>query len=162
MRAVIALLVLGPGAGRFFEGREVDFWGAKARAAARAAAEEEALWPDSAAPAPVRRLLEDPSPENARAYVEWQRRRLERLRRAVAAVEALREPGAILYFARPGCRFCALQERELAGLPVERVPEGSPLWEEYGVTVTPTLVVRGRVFRGLTPREALVREMKRD
>jgi hypothetical protein len=159
VRAVIAFLALGPGAGRFFEGREVDFWGTKARPAAGAA---EDLWTDSAAPAPVRRLLEDPSPENARAYVDWQRRRLERLRRAVAAVEALRERAAILYFARPGCRFCALQERELAGLPVERVPEGSPLWEEYAVSVTPTMVVGGRTFRGLTPREALVRELERD
>lgn len=159
MRAMMALLTLGPGAGRFFEGREVDFWGAKARPVARAA---EDLWPDSAAPAPVRRLLDDPSPENARAYVEWQRRRLERLRRAVAAVEALRERAPILYFARPGCRFCALQERELVGLPVERIPEGSPLWGEYGVSLTPTLVVRGQVFRGFTPREALVKELAHD
>lgn len=159
MRTVMALLALGPGAGRFFEGREVDFWGAKARPVVRAA---EDLWPDSAAPAPVRRLLDDPSPENARAYVEWQRRRLERLRQAVAAVEALREQASILYFARSGCRFCALQERELVGLPVERVHEGSPLWEHYGVSVTPTLVVRGRVFRGYTPREALVKELAHD
>jgi hypothetical protein len=160
MRSIALLLALGGEAGRFFETREVDFWGSR-RAAASARAED--LWADSAAPPPVRRLLEAPTAENARAYLDWQRRRLEGLRRAAAAVESLQAAGGrILYFARPGCRFCALQERELAGLPVVRVPEGSPLWQEHGVTTVPTLVLDGKVFRGLTPRAALLRELGRE
>ena len=172
MLALIAVLALG-GDG-FFGGREVDFWGTR-----RAVPRAEDLWADSAAPAPVKRLLEAPTPENARAYVAWQSERLRRLRTAMEAVEAagLRHAEAagataaqagrpaetpVLYFARAGCRWCALQERELEGLPVTRVPEGSPLWERHGVAVTPTLVVRGRVFRGLTPRAAIEKELSRD
>src|SRR6185295_4463564 len=106
------------------------------------------LWADSTAPPPVRKLLEAPSVENARAYLAWQEERLRKLRAAMAAVEAARTPpaGPILYFAREGCRWCALQEEELRGLPVVRVEPGSPLWREYGVAVTPTLVVDGKVL----------------
>jgi hypothetical protein len=160
MLALGAVLAWAGGDGGFFPGREVDFWGTR-RAPASAAAE---LWADSAAPAPVRRLLEAPTPEHARAYVAWQAERLRRIREAMGAVEALSRPasGPVLYFARAGCRWCALQERELEGLPVARVPEGSPLWREHGVTATPTLVVRDRVFRGFTPREAIEKELGRE
>ena len=157
MLALTAVLALG-GDG-FFGGREVDFWGTR-----RAAPRAEDLWAESTAPAPVKRLLEAPTPENARAYVAWQSERLRRLRAAMEAVEQAGRPAElpVLYFARAGCRWCALQERELEGLPVTRVPEGSPLWERHGVTVTPTLVVRGRVLRGLTPRAAIEKELSRD
>ncbi len=154
---MLALMLALSGDG-FFGGREVDFWGTRRAAAPRA----EGLWADSTAPAPVRRLLEAPTAENARAYVAWQSERLRRLQAAMEAVEAERRPGGVLYFARAGCRWCALQERELEGLPVVRVPEGSPLWREHGVTVTPTLVVRGRVLRGFTPRAAIEKERSRD
>lgn len=162
-----------PGSGqgdesRFFRRREVDFWGTRRRAERPA----DDLWADSSPPAPVRRLLESPTRVNARAYVTWQKERLERLRRAIAALEeaklespdAAREgaPAPILYFSRSGCPYCALQEAELRDLPVTRVPEGSPLWEEYGVTVTPTLVLNGRPFRGLTPRQTLLKELHRE
>ena len=154
MLAMTAALILG-GEG-FFGGRELDFWGT------RRAAEEpvEPVWTDSNAPAPVRKLLEAPSAETARAYVAWQTERLRRLRAAAEAVEALR-PAGVLYFAREGCPWCERQEKELEGLPVIRVPAGSASWEEYGVTVTPTMVVRGRVFRGFTPRAALLEELGR-
>jgi hypothetical protein len=154
MLALTAALLLG-GEG-FFAGREVDFWGTR-RAAAPAV---EPVWTDSSAPPPVRRLLEAPSAETARAYLEWQAERLRRLRAATQAVEALR-PAGILYFAREGCPWCAKQEEELEGLPVIRVPKGSAAWEEHGVTVTPTLVAGGRVFRGFTPRAALLEAMGR-
>jgi hypothetical protein len=160
MLALIAAWALsGDG---FFGGREVDFWGTR-RAAPRPAAEAE-LWADSTAPAPVKRLLDAPTAENARAYLDWQAARLRRLREAVEAVEALgRPPGdAILYFSRPGCRWCVLQDRELEGLPVVRVPEGSPLWDRHGVEATPTLVVRGRALRGFTPRARIERELARE
>ena len=86
---------------------------------------------------------------------------MSRLRAAMAAVEAARGAAPILYFSREGCRWCALQEEELRGLDVARVPAGSPLWEQYGVTVTPTLVVEGKMLRGYTPRAALMKEMRR-
>ena len=158
MLAVIAVLALAGEESRFFERREVDFWNARRRAAEPAGE----LWADSAAPAPVRRLLEAPTAQNARAYLAWQEERMNRLRAAMAAVDSARAtpaPAAILYFAREGCRWCALQEEELQGLAVVRVPPGSPLWAEHGVTVTPTLVVGGKVLRGYTPRAALLKEM---
>jgi hypothetical protein len=158
MLALVVLLALGGDDGRFFERRDVDFWNSR-RKTAETPAE---LWSDSPAPAPVRRLLEAPGPESARSYLAWQEERFKKLRAAIAAVET--EQGAktgpsILYFSREGCRWCALQEGELQGLSVVRVPPGSPLWERYGVTVTPTLVVDGKVLRGYTPRESLLKEL---
>jgi len=147
------------GQGGFFDRAEVDFWGRP-----KAAPAAEPLWSDSTAPAPVRRLLESPGAETAKAYLEWQRRRLERLREAMAAVEAERreEAPSLLYFSRPGCRWCAKQELELEGLPVLRVPEGSPLWAEHRVDAVPTLVLGRRTFRGFTERAALLKELGRD
>ena len=142
---------------RFFRRGEVDFWGTRRREEPPPAEE---LWSDSTAPAPARRLLEAPTKENARAYVAWQKARLERLRVAMAALEEVASP--VLYFSRPGCPWCALQDKELEGLSVTRVPEGSPLWAEHGVTVTPTLVVNGKILRGYTPRAALVKELGHD
>ena len=85
---------------------------------------------------------------------------------AVTGFTAVIQMGAIaaviLYFAREGCRWCALQEEELRGIPVVRVPAGSPLWAEHGVTVTPTLVVDGKVLRGFTRRDALLQEFRHD
>ena len=157
---MLALIVALSGEG-FFGGREVDFWGTRRTAAPRPA---EPLWADSTAPAPVRRLLEDPTAANARAYVEWQTERLRRLRSAMEAVESASTvpERRVLYFARAGCRWCAIQERELEGIPVVRVPEDSPLWKRHEVRVTPTLVVKDRVFRGLTPRAAIEQELARD
>ncbi len=158
------IVLLGQNAG-FFERPDLEFWGGR-RKPAPAAAE---LWPDSGAPAPVRRLLEQPSPEHAKAYLAWQEERFRRLR---AAVQAVREastppppavpPGELLYFSRPGCRWCELQDRELEGLAVTRVPEGSPLWEAYGVTATPSLARGSRVMRGFTSRAAIEEELLRD
>ena len=159
MLALMVGLVLAGEEGRFFERRELDFWNAHRRTV-EAAPE---LWSDSTAPPPVRRLLEKPGAETARSYLAWQEERLRRLRAAIVAVEAVQRPrGSLLYFAREGCRWCALQEEELKGLDVVRVPPGSPLWAELDVTVTPTVSVGGKVFRGYTPREALIKELNRD
>lgn len=157
MLEVIVMVALAGEESRFFERRDVDFWNARRRAAEPSAE----LWSDSAAPPPVKRLLEAPTAQNARAYLAWQEERMSRLRAAMAAVDTARAP-SVLYFAREGCRWCALQEEELQGLPVVRVPAGSPLWAQHGVTVTPTLVVGGKVLRGFTPRAALLREMTHD
>lgn len=139
-------------AGGFFERSRVEFWGPSVPAAVPA----EPLWPDSTAPGPARRLLEAPTPEHARAYLAWQAERLRRVREAAAALRResmpARPPGELLYFSREGCRWCRLQDLELEGLAVTRVPEDSPLWAAYGVTSTPTLVAGGRIFRGFTPR----------
>ena len=158
MLEVIALLAVLGDAPRFFERGEVDFWNTRRRKAEPAAE----LWADSTAPPPVRRLLETPTAESARAYLAWQDARMSRLRAAMAAVEAARGPARVLYFSREGCRWCALQEEELRDLEVVRVPPGSPLWEQYGVTVTPTLVVDGKALRGFTPRAALMKKMRRE
>lgn len=160
MPTMTVLLLLGDGG--FFERRDVDFWKRRPRAEAHAESE---LWADSTAPPPAKRLLEAPTRENAAAYLAWQERRLVRLREAMAAVEEARGArggSGVLYFSRPGCRWCALQEEELAGLPVVRVPEGSPLWADHGVTVTPTLVINGRALRGFTPRAAILKELGHD
>jgi hypothetical protein len=158
MHALIAVCALTCGGDRFFERRDVDFWNGK-RAETVPAAE---LWADSAAPPPVRRLLENPSAENARSYLAWQEERFRRLRAAIAAVEAAQPAAPLLYFAREGCSWCAMQEEELRGLPVTRVPAGSPLWAEYGVTMTPTIVAGGKVLRGYTKREAIVKEWRHE
>ena len=164
MLAMMTVFAAAVGDGdRFFKKGDVDFWASRTRVAAP----PPELWSDSTAPPPVRRLLEAPSKENARAYLAWQKDRMERLRGAMAALEeAKREdappPPPILYFSRPGCEWCALQEKELQGLPVARVPEGSPLWEEHAVRVTPTLVVNGKVLRGLARREAILKELSHD
>ena len=161
MFALMVACVLAGDGDRFFERREVDFWASRRRETEPAAE----LWADSTAPAPVRRLLENPGAETARSYLAWQEERFRRLRAAIAAVEAAqgaKPPAPLLYFAREGCPWCARQEEELRGLTVTRVPAGSPLWEQYGVTVTPTLVAGGKVLRGYTSREAIVKELRRD
>ncbi len=159
LEVMAAWAILFDAAG-FFDRREVEFWGPRRR-------EEPApveLWADSNAPPPARRLLDAPTRENAEAYIAWQAERLDRLQKALAVLEDVRNPGVapILYFSRPGCRSCELQEPELRGLPVTRVPEGSPLWERYKVEATPTLVVEGKVFRGFTPRGTILKGLGRE
>lgn len=151
------IVLLAPVGDGFFGRGGVDFWGRPQPDAPPAE-----IWFDSKAPPPVRRLLEAPTRRNAAAYLEWQHERLRRLRAAFDAVEAVRKPkgGVLLYFSRPGCRWCAMQERELEGLPVRRVPAGSPLWAEHGVRVTPTIVAGDRTFRGFTPRRRLLEALR--
>ena len=156
MHPLVLLLALCAGGERFFERKEVSFWGSRTPSSP-----PPELWPEAHLPAPVRGLLEAPSRERAEAYLSWQETRLRMLRSAMAAVEEAKRAhrAPVLYFAREGCRFCELQEKELEGLPVVRVPEDSPLWKRYDVRLTPTLVVGQRVLRGLTPRDVLRREM---
>src|SRR5690242_2979173 len=106
MLEVMVMFAMAGEESRFFERRDVDFWNSRRRAAEPAAE----LWSDSAAPSPVKRLLEAPTAQNARAYLAWQEERMSRLRAAIAAVDAARAPAApsVLYFAREGCRWCAL------------------------------------------------------
>ena len=157
------ILILAAGGDGFFAGRAVDFWEDRRNVAAPPVE----VWTDSDAPPPVRRLLEAPTREHAEAYLAWQHERMRRLRIAFEVVEEVQAesrpkepPAPLLYFSRPGCKWCALQERELEGLPVVRVPENSPLWEEHGVRVTPTIVVGRKIFRGLTPRREVLEALK--
>lgn len=171
---LIAAILLACSAGQeaprpaFFK-REVDFFGAKSRPKPPDAP----LWDgDKPPPAPVRELLERPSAESARRYLEWQRRRLEQLALAIRAVEeaqagaAKAEPAnpGILYFTREGCAFCVEQDKRLEGLDVKRIRPGeSPeLWARHRVDATPTLVVRGKVLRGLQSREQIDQALKEE
>jgi hypothetical protein len=152
--ALILLLVLIPLQER--PPARLDFWGAAARNAPRPFP----LWPDSAAPPAVRRLLEAPTPEHARQYLDWQAERFRSLRAAVKAVqEAAAPPGELLYFAKDGCGWCERQERELEGLGATRVPPDSPLWEAYGIVATPALARNGRVLRGFATRARIEEEL---
>jgi len=147
-----------PAERRFFT-KDVDFWNRAVRSSTARAWVGET--PPS--PGPARDLLEAPTPENAKRYLEWQRDRLARLQRALEALDAAaseedRENTFIL-FARDDCPYSRAQVSHLRGLPVTvvRVGESPALWSRYGVTATPTLVVRGRIFRGLTDRTVIER-----
>lgn len=156
--SLIALLAASGTPPRFFA-RDVDFWGRPSRTPSPAAYLAEAPGP----PGPARDLLERPSPETARRYLEWQKERLERLQRALEALEAAAAEDAtsatILLFARDDCPYSRAQEEALRGLPVTAVRFGSQpeLWSRHGVTATPTIVVNGQVFRGLTDRAVIER-----
>ncbi|MBI2932994.1 MAG: thioredoxin family protein [Planctomycetes bacterium] len=149
---------------QFFEKPDVDFWGTKKKGA------DPPPWvePGHTPPEPVVRLLEEPTHENARAYLQWQEDRLARLRAALEAIEEVQSSAPptdrreILYFAQEGCPHCAEQDRRLEAAdlgerPLRRLtPRDAPeLWERYKVTATPTLVIDGRVLRGLRTRDQI-------
>lgn len=148
---------------RFFGRREVNFWNAKRPAPASA---PETLFPEAGKlPDPVRALLEKPTVENAEAYLAWQKDRARRLAAALAALQkAKEEPPEILLFTRDDCPYCAEQEKILRGIDarIARVRPGEKpeLWSRHRVEAVPTVVVRGKVFRGLTPAAAVERELK--
>jgi len=162
MRLIPLFMVLAasasPAERRFFS-KDVDFWNRAARPSAALAWVGETPPP----PGPARDLLEAPTPENARRYLEWQRDRLARLHRALEALETAASEedrdNSFLLFARDDCPYSRAQVSALQGLPVTvvRVGESPALWSRYGVTATPTLVVRGQVFRGLTDRGVVER-----
>jgi glutaredoxin len=146
---------------RFFA-KDVDFWGRRPKS------QSVAPWQGEAAPpaGPARDLLERPTPENARRYLEWQQERLERLQKALEALESVTaevasEKGMIL-FTRDECPYSRAQEEALRGLPVTILRPGqSPeLWARHGVTATPTLVINGKTFVGLTDRATVERHWR--
>lgn len=155
---MLALILMA----QFFDKPDVDFWGTRKRPEAPQVAQEPWAEPGHEPPAPVRRLLEQPTRENALAYLKWQEDRLARLQAAIKAVEDARpkeKEKEILYFTQERCPFCAEQDRQLAaadlgGRTVRRIgPEGEPeLWKRHGVTATPTLVIDGEVLRGVQTR----------
>jgi glutaredoxin len=156
---------------QFFDKPDVDFWASKRREATPPSTVASA-WaePGHVPPAPVARLLDDPSRENALAYIQWQEDRLARLRAAIEAIQAVRpkpRDEEVLYFTQPDCPFCAAQDRELAGAElggraVRRVRPGEApeLWKRHGVTGTPALVIDGDVLRGLQSRAQIERRTK--
>lgn len=85
---LLAICCFPPPPDRFFERPDIEFWGPRPPRKAQAA-------PDPAAhletdlPTPVREFVADPTPERARAYLEWQRERIERLRRALRLLEEI-------------------------------------------------------------------------
>lgn len=121
----------------FFEKPSVDFWGTrKPKAPAPGPVFEEPMAPE------VRRLLDDPSPANARRYLEVQSERMKRIRRAIDAVQA--QAASIAVYTLPGCPACVRQLEELKNSPwnVQVLPPSD------GVERYPTLVVNGRTLVG--------------
>ena len=146
---------------RFFP-KDVDFWGRPPKPTSTG------LWQGEGAPppGPARDLLERPTPENARRYLEWQEARLAQLQKALEALEAVtgKAPSGqeVILFARDECPYSRAQEEALRGLPVKVVRHGeSPeLWARYDVKATPTLVVNGRTLVGLKDRALVERLMR--
>lgn len=83
--ALTALALLAGDAG-FFSRPEIEFWGPRPPKKVEVPPPE----PETDLPAPLRELLEDPTPERATAYLAWQKERLARLRKAI---ELIREAG---------------------------------------------------------------------
>lgn len=168
--AVGSVLATEPGGGppllaseptrRFFRKSDVDFWGSRKRKQPAPAAAR-SLFPESPdMPEPVRRLVEEPTAENGRRYLEWQQERAKRMTAALQALETARASlPEILFFSRPDCPACRIQESLLESLPARVVrlePGGHPeLWKKYSVTSVPTLVVGDQIFRGVTPAPVL-------
>jgi len=160
---LIAMLVFGTTAKepRFFS-KDVDFWGRPPKSHGAS------LWQGEGAPppGPARDLLESPTPENARRYLEWQEERLAWLQKALEALEAVTgktPPGKeVLLFTRDECPYSRAQEEALRGLPVRIVRHGeSPeLWTRYDVKATPTLIVNGQAIVGLKDRAFVERLMR--
>ncbi len=166
------------GSRRFFE-TGVDLWG-KTQAARSSGAWGEALrLPDGTVafrelPQELVRVLESPTRENVRAYLEWRLERTRKILRAAERVREYREAAApafrLTYFRREGCPPCRAQEEVLGGWLAEH-PEVSletldfgkspERWRAEGVRGTPTLVLRhletGRSVKleGFAPRAAL-------
>jgi len=146
---------------RFFA-KEVDFWGRPPKS------HSVSLWQGEGAPppGPARDLLERPTPENARRYLEWQEERLARLQKALEVLEAVAVKAApgkeVLLFARDECPYSRAQEEALRGLPIRVVRHGeSPeLWARYDVKATPTLIVNGKAIVGLKDRAFVERLMR--
>jgi hypothetical protein len=95
-----------PSPAGFFRNSAVDFWGDKAAAAKRKAAEpkslQESIWaepiklPDGRTsiylpPKPVLQFLEAPTRETAKEYVAWQEERMKRLKAAMELLRDLRD-----------------------------------------------------------------------
>ncbi|MHC4606115.1 MAG: glutaredoxin family protein [Planctomycetota bacterium] len=143
----------------FFEDRKVDFW------QDGGAPEAAPLFPDAGKmPAAVRRLVENPTVGNARAYLRWQKERMRRLAAVIAALKKARAQEAPVYFfTKPGCPHCTTQEKILRAISrrVVRLRPGDrpELWKAHGISSVPAVVAGGRVFRGVTPREEIERAL---
>lgn len=89
MHAALTLLAIGcfpPPPERFFERPHIEFWGP--RPPRKAPPNPEPVPElETDLPPPVRELVADPTPERARAYLAWQRERIERLRKALHLLE---------------------------------------------------------------------------
>lgn len=77
---------------KFFQKHTVEFWKTRKPAVPQIPATPE-LFPETPAmPAPVRALVQDPTPENAQAYLQWQQERARRIAAALHALERARSP----------------------------------------------------------------------
>jgi len=192
------------GEGRVLPVGRVNYWGtapkaAEPRESPPAQAQAASLWaepirlPDGryvtyTPPAQVLAFLEDPTPAAAKHYLEWQKERMSKLRKAMEMLAQVsreedasspsKEPAGnemrLLYFKQAQCAFCGVQDQILARvkrafpkLAIDEIERGaSPeTWEKHGVDVTPTIVLaRGgetiRKFRGLAPLDEIEKVLK--
>jgi hypothetical protein len=168
---MLALVLLIQAEG-FFPKRDVDFWGDHKKAPPAVSTEslfsETVILPDGkparwTPPPEVLALLEQPTPENARRYLELQAERLKKIRKAMQAVQAAAAAGIrIEVYALPDCPACKRQKEELKDCPwpVQWLPAS----EEYDTY--PTLVIhqgpRSKTLTGFQSLDTIRREVNRD
>lgn len=147
---LLALLVLqappkeekpAPSGAAFFRTSEVDFWGDKATAAKKKAAEEkpvqESIWaepiklPDGRTqvylpPKAVLQFVDAPTRETAKEYVAWQEERMKRLKVAMQLLQELQEERASS--PSPAAAPAATQPREAPPARPAAAPAGEILY----------------------------------
>lgn len=149
LKVILLLACLAQDDGRFFKKPDVDFWHTRKPKPA-----PQELFRDL--DPPVSDLLNNPTEENARRYLDWQRERLARIRQAARLLEKLETSGIeITYHKKPGCKACDVQDLQLPDLPF-RVVLNSPHVAKF-----PTWTLRdpttGRTVQleGVQPPKAL-------
>ncbi len=144
----------------FFEKPAVDFWNARQEKEQAPALPPDPTWTP---PPEVQALLESPTPENARRYLDIQAERLRRIRKAMEAVQAeAAKQIKVRVYTMSGCPACDRQRQELktAPWPVEWLAAPDDM------TSFPTLVIqtkRGPVTRkGFQTLDDIQKEISRD
>jgi hypothetical protein len=179
---------------RFFKDPDVDFWGGKPKKAKTKGPDpkgqvetlfaEPSQLPDGRVvvhtpPQAVLRFLEEPTKENARGYLEWQRERIKRLRLALEKLSEVatqldgeKQPDPeieILYFKRYDCPYCVQQDAVLAQMGSSWSVKTCTTREDfakYQITSVPVLVLRdtrtGKILRltGYAPKETILGAIK--
>ena len=73
----------------FFKSKEINFWGTPKKKKPTSKITVQDMFPESPnMPKAVRVLVDNPTLENAKRYLEWQKERKERMIAALRAVEA--------------------------------------------------------------------------
>lgn len=149
LKVILLMACFAQNEGKFFRKPDVDFWHTRKRVSP-----PPELFRDL--DPPVSDLLNHPTEENARRYLQWQRERLARIREAARLLEKFQTPRVeITYHKKTGCPACDVQDLQLPDLPFKVVLD-SP-----HVTKFPTWTLHdletGRTVRleGVQPPKAL-------